>query len=336
VAVTTAARALAAMSASPHARVLSPLRVAVAVTVAIAAGLALSEGLQPLGQTTVNGLVSGTYFALGAAGLTLVYGVLRLINFAHGDMLTFGAYVAIAIQGLDLPFGLGVAAAIAATAALGLLLERLMWRPMRRRRAGLFQLFLMSLGLAFLLRYTIQFFAGTGGRTIAVNVIDSYAFAGLRIGVTQLWVLVSGLAVLMALGLLLRATSYGRQIRALADDHELAETTGIDTARVVLVTWVVAGGLAGLAGVLYGASLGVITPELGGGITLSLFAAVIVGGIGNPYGALAGGLFIGVVQEWSTLVINSGLKVAVGFAGMIIVMILRPQGLLGTAPGTEG
>jgi branched-subunit amino acid ABC-type transport system permease component len=138
-------------------------------------------------------------------------------------------------------------------------------------------------------------------------------------------------AVLVALATMLSRTRLGMHIRALSDNAELAETTGIDTNRIIVYTWILAGGLAGLAGVVYGASIGVVTPQLGFGIVLSLFAAVIVGGIGDAYGALAGGILIGLVQEWSTLVVPVNLKVAVGFGAMILVLILRPEGIFGRA-----
>src|SRR5207244_5485782 len=126
-------------------------------------------------------------------------------------------------------------------------------------------------------------------------------FGSLHIGRTELWVVVLALAVLVGLAVLLRRSRLGKQIRALSDNAELAETAGIDTERVVLYTWILAGGLAGLAGVVYGASVGVVNPNLGFGIVLSLFAAVVVGGIGDAFGALAGGLLVGLVQERSAL-----------------------------------
>jgi len=141
----------------------------------------------------------------------------------------------------------------------------------------------------------------------------------------------AALVVLASLALLLRRSRLGKEIRALSDSAELAETSGIDTDRIVLYTWILAGGLAGLAGVVYGASVGVVTPNLGFEIVLSLFAAVIVGGIGNAYGALAGGILIGLVQEWATLVAPASIKVAVGFGAMILVLVLRPQGIFGRA-----
>jgi branched-subunit amino acid ABC-type transport system permease component len=151
----------------------------------------------------------------------------------------------------------------------------------------------------------------------------------VRIGRTELIVTLVGIAVILLVAAGLRWTSLGRQARALADSIQLAETTGIDTGRIVLVTWTVSGGLAGLAGIFYALPAGSVNPNLGFSLILSIFAAVIVGGIGNAYGALAAGLLIGVVQEWSTLVIEPSMKVAVGFAMLILVLLVRPQGLFG-------
>jgi neutral amino acid transport system permease protein len=294
--------------------------------------LAVVEGPHDLAQVTINGLVSGAYFALGAAGLTLVYGVLKLVNFAHGEFLTFGAYMAIvARSAFGFPLGLALPFAFVTTALLALAIEMVMWRPMRRKGAGVMQLLLMALGLAFVIRNVIQLIAGTDVRQLGANVTSSVTFHGLHIGRTELWVVILAFGVLVALATTLSRTRLGMHIRALSDNPELAATTGLDTDRIILYTWVLAGGLAGLAGVVYGASIGVITPNLGFGIVLSIFAAVIVGGIGNAYGALAGGVVIGLVQEWSTLVVPVNLKVAVGFGAMILVLILRPQGIFGHA-----
>ena len=200
---------------------------------------------------------------------------------------------------------------------------------MRRKKAGLLQLLLMSLGLAFVLRNMIQFVAGTRPRTLDVNTTDSISFLDLTIGRTELYVLITAVVVLLAVAFVLRATSLGRQMRALADNFDLAETTGIDTGRVVLFTWVLSGGLAGLAGVLLVAASGGLSPNTGFYILLPLFAAVVLGGIGNAFGALAGGLVIGLTQEWSTLVISSEWKVAVSFIVLILVLLIRPEGIFG-------
>jgi neutral amino acid transport system permease protein len=309
-----------------------PLLLVGAAMALAAVVIAAVEGPHELAQATINGLVSGAYFALGAAGLTLVYGVLKLVNFAHGEFLTFGAYMAIvARSAFGFPLGLALPFAFVTTALLALAIEMVMWRPMRRKGAGVMQLLLMALGLAFVIRNVIQLIAGTEVRQLGANVTSSVTFHGLHIGRTELWVVILAFAVLVALATMLSRTRLGMHIRALSDNPELAATTGLDTDRIIVYTWVLAGGLAGLAGVVYGASIGVITPNLGFGIVLSIFAAVIVGGIGDAYGALAGGVLIGLVQEWSTLVVPVNLKVAVGFGAMILVLILRPQGIFGHA-----
>jgi neutral amino acid transport system permease protein len=308
----------------------NPALVAVGIMALIGIALIIAEGLQPFGQRTVNGLVSGSVFALGAIGLTLVYGILKLVNFAQGDFLTFGAYIAFLFNvTIGMPLIAALLLAVAATALLSVFLELIMWRPMRARKAGLLQLLLMSLGLAFVLRNLIQFVAGTEPRALDVNVTDSISFLDLTIGRTELYVLITGVVVLSGVAYLLRATSLGRQMRALADNFDLAETTGIDTSRVVLMTWLLAGGLAGLAGVLLVAASGGLSPNTGFYILLPLFAAVVLGGIGNAFGALAGGMVIGLTQEWSTLVISSEWKVAVSFIVLILVLLVRPQGIFG-------
>jgi neutral amino acid transport system permease protein len=304
---------------------------AAAAMAMLAVLLVAFEGPQDVAQTGLNGLTLGSIYALGAVGLTLVYGILRLVNFAHGDFLTFGAYMAfLANVTWGLPLAAAVVFAMALTALLGLLFERLMWGPMRERKAGLLQLLLMAIGLAFLIRNAIQFAWGTEVRGLEVNVTASLEFLGLRIGRTELIVIVVGVAVLVAVGLLLRLTLLGKRMRALADNLDLAETAGIDTERVVLFTWLFAGGLAGLAGVLAGAITNV-RPELGFALLLPIFAAVILGGIGDAFGALVGGLVLGVMIEWSTLFIDFRWKTAVGFAVLILVLIVRPQGIFGKA-----
>jgi neutral amino acid transport system permease protein len=318
-------------SAAPARRMhVDPARAAAALLAAVMLALAIAYGVEALAQRTINGIVSGSYFALGAVGLTLVYGTLKLVNFAHGDMLTFGAYVAFLFNvTIGLPIVLAALCAVALTAALGITSDRIMWRPMRAKQAGLLQLLLMAIGLAFVIRYGIQFVAGTAPRRLDVDVTSSIEFLGLRIGQTELIVVVVGLVTLIAVVLMLRHTMLGKQMRALSDNFDLAEVTGIDTDRIVFATWVFAGGLAGLAGVLLVAAIGSMTINIGFFVLLSLFAAVILGGIGNAYGALVGGFVIGLAQEWSTLVLDARWKVAVGFGILIAVLIVRPAGIFG-------
>lgn len=308
----------------------NPVKVFLLAMAAVAAFLLIKDGIQALTQQTIYGLVSGSNFALGAIGLTLVYGILKLTNFAHGDMLTLGAYIAFAFNvSQGMPFLPALLIAIALVALFAVACELVMFGPMRRRKAGALQLILMTIGLAFVIRNTIQFIAGTGQKTLDVDRTSTIDFIGLSIGRTQLIVLVVGIVVLLGVAAMLRYTSLGRQMRALADNFDLAETTGIDTRRIVLFTWLLAGALAGLAGALVGASIGSFNPNTGFTLLLSLFAAVVLGGIGNAFGALAGGFVIGITQEWSTLVFDSEWKVAVSFLVLILVLVLRPQGIFG-------
>lgn len=295
------------------------------------AGLVALFGPTAAGQSTLNGLIAGAYLGLGAIGLTLVSGVLRLVNFAHGDLLTAGAYFTIGLTALGLPLAVAAVSALIGTALLALLTEQVLWRPMRRAGAGTLQLFLTAIGLALVLRYTIQFFAGGQARSLGVDILSSVEFAGVRAGWMQLTALVAGLLAMALVGLMLRFTRTGKQMRAFADNRALAEVSGIDTRRVIALTWLLSGFLAALAGILYAAAIGTFNPNFGVTLLLSLFAAAILGGIGNAYGALVGGLVIGLSQEWATLFFNPRWKPSVGFAILILTLLFLPQGIFGKA-----
>jgi neutral amino acid transport system permease protein len=301
-----------------------------AVLGAAVVALIVAYGVHALAQVTVNGVVAGTYFALGAVGLTLLYGVLRLVNFAHGDYMTLGAYVTVPALAGGLSFAPAAALGVLATGVAALALEVGVWSPLRRRGARMLQSLLTGIGIAFVIRYTIQLVAGPDVRTLHVDVSHSYSFlSGLRIGRTQLVVVVVGYAVLVCLACALKFTWTGKQLRALSDSRDLAESTGLDTRRLTLLTQFVAGALAGLAGVLFGAALGAITPDFGFVVLLNLFAAVVLGGIGSVFGALAAGITLGLMQEWSTLVVGSQWKLTVGFVVLVVVLLVRPEGIFG-------
>jgi neutral amino acid transport system permease protein len=295
--------------------------------------LILYHGLPIVADTALTGLSTGSIYALGGVGLTLVYGILKLVNFAHGDFLTFGAYLAFLINiTWGLPFVVAIVGAMVTTAVLGVLLEKVMWGPMRSRGAGMLQLLLMAIGLALVIRYVIQFVWGTELRQLDVNRTATVDFLGLSIGRIFFITIIIGIVVLVGTGLMLRFTLLGKRMRALSDNLELAETAGIDTSRVILMTWIFAGAFAGLAGVMAGATTQ-LQPELGFEYLLPIFAVVVLGGIGNAYGALAAGVVLGVVTEWSTLLIEARWKTAIGFLILILVLIIRPQGIFGRAKG---
>jgi neutral amino acid transport system permease protein len=283
-------------------------------------------------NTTINGLASGSIYALGAIGLSLVYGILKLVNFAHGDFMTLGGFVAFAINvSAGLPLVVAFLGALVAVAILGIVLEYTVWAPMRRKGAGILQLLLLSIGLAFVMRNLILFIWAGDQRSLDVDQFQVWRpFDYISISAIQVTVIVTAGVVLVAVALMLRTTMVGKSMRALSDSFDLAEVSGVNTRRIVAYTWLLAGSLAGLAGVL-AAIYTTLTPNTGWFLLLSIFAAVVLGGIGNAYGALIGGLALGLVEEWSTMFIRPTYKEAIGFLVLILVLLVRPQGVFGQA-----
>lgn len=293
--------------------------------------------MSELPQLLVNGLVTGSIIALGAIGLSLVYGVLGLINFAHGEYLTVGAFAAFAANitlGVHIVAAAGIAAAI--TAVYGVVIELALWAPLRRRGAGVLSLFITSIGLALVMRHSLFLVWGARPRRYAVDVFGAYQLGPVRLSLTQLVVVGAALVVLPAVGVLLATTRLGKAMRALSDTRDLAAVTGIDVDRLSLHAWVLAGGLAGLAGVLQGLLQASFNPNTGFTLLLPIFAAVILGGIGSVFGALAGGLALGLAMEvstWSALAggVPGVYKPVVAFAALILILLVRPTGVLGRA-----
>jgi neutral amino acid transport system permease protein len=288
-------------------------------------------------QLAANGLVTGSVLAIAALGISLIYGILRLVNFAYGDIMTFGAFIAV-LCNVTIGLEMIVAAAVAmgATAVLCVALEGVLWRPLRARRAGFMSLFLASIGLALVLRQAIFLVAGPQTRSYDVDPFKVYVLGSVRLSESQVIAVVVAVATIVLVGLMLGGTSLGRMMRAVADDQALAAVAGIDTGRVVVLTWIVSGLLAGLAGVLLALVQSSFDPNFGFSLLLPVFAAVVLGGIGSAYGALAGGLVLGLVTELSTWSgfhggVDPVYKPVVAFAVLIGVLLVRPQGLLGRA-----
>lgn len=281
---------------------------------------------QQLAQLIVNGIAVGCIIALAAVGLTLTYGILRLANFAHGDFLTLGAYFTLLANSLGINIWLAVVLGIVGTVLAVLLTEKLLWSPMRDRRASSTTLIIISIGLALFLRNGIILFWGGGNQNYDLPVAAAVSVLGIRIAYYRL--IVVGLAILVILGLhyLLQNTKIGKAMRAVADDIDLARVSGINVDQVVIWTWVIAGSLTALGGGMYGL-ITAVRPNMGWFLILPMFAAVILGGIGNPYGAIAGALVIGVAQEVSTYWLPTEYKLGVALLIMVLVLLVRPQGL---------
>ncbi len=288
-------------------------------------------------QLFANGLVTGSVIALGAVGVSIVYGMLRLVNFAYGDYMTFGAFIGVLFNvTLGLPIVPSALLAMAATAALSVTLDVGLWRPLRRRRAGFMSLFLVSVGLALVIRYAIYLVAGPQPRTYAVDPYKVYVLGSVRLSGAQGIAIVVAAVAIVFVGVLIGRTGVGRMMRAVADDLPLAAVAGVRTQRVITAAWILSGVLAGLAGVLAGLVQTSFDPQLGFSLLLPIFAAVVLGGIGSAYGALAGGLTLGLVMELSTWPelaggVNPTYKPVVAFGALVLVLLLRPQGLFGRA-----
>lgn len=279
-----------------------------------------------IAQLIVNGIAVGSIIALGAVGLTLTYGILRLSNFAHGDFLTLGAYLTLLINTGGINIWLSMILATIGTVAAMLLSEKLLWSRMRSIRATSTTLIIISIGLALFLRNGIIFLWGGQNRNYNVPVTPALDIFGLRIPQNQ--ILVLGLAVLaiLALHYLLQNTKIGKAMRAVADDLDLARVSGINVEQVILWTWLIAGVFTSLGGSMYGL-ITAVRPNMGWFLILPLFASVILGGIGNPYGAIAAAFIIGIAQELSTLWLGSQYKQGIALLIMILVLLIRPKGL---------
>jgi neutral amino acid transport system permease protein len=288
-------------------------------------------------QLLANGLVTGSVIAIAAVGVSLVYGILRLVNFAYGDFMAFGALAAYAFNG---PLGLGMIPAtllgMLATAVLSLALDLALWRPLRARRAGFMSLFLASIGLALVLRQVLLLAYGPQPQTYEVDQFKVYVIGSVRLSQPQVITIIGAAVAICLVGVFLSRTSLGRTMRALADDRALAAIAGIHVGRVITYTWVISGLLAGLAGVLAGLVQSSFDPNFGFQLLLPVFAAVVLGGIGSAYGALAGGLVLGLAMElstWPSLLggVDPVYKPVVAFAILAAALMVRPQGLFGRA-----
>jgi neutral amino acid transport system permease protein len=277
-------------------------------------------------QLIINGIAVGSIIALAAVGLTLTYGILRLSNFAHGDFLTLGAYLTLLVNTTGINIWLSMILAATGTVAMMLLSEKLLWSRMRNLRATSTTLIIISIGLALFLRNGIILIWGGKNQNYNVPITQALDIWGLKVPQNQLLVL--GLAVLaiLALHYLLQNTKIGKAMRAVADDLDLARVSGINVDQVILWTWLIAGTLTSLGGSMYGL-ITAVRPNMGWFLILPLFASVILGGIGNPYGAIAAAFIIGIAQEVSTPWLGSQYKQGVALLIMILVLLIRPKGL---------
>ncbi len=278
-------------------------------------------------QLIVNGIAVGSIIALAAVGLTLTLGILRLSNFAHGDFLTLGAYLTFVLNTVfKINIWLSMVIAAVGTVAAMLLSEKLLWSRMRSIRATSTTFIIISIGLALFIRNGIIFIWGGSNKNYDLPISSAIDVAGLKIPPNQLLVFILAMVIIFVLHYVLQNTKIGKAMRAVADDLDLARVSGINVDQVILWTWTIAGSLTSLGGSMYGL-ITAVRPNMGWFLILPLFASVILGGIGNPYGAIAAAFIIGIAQEVSTPLLGSQYKQGVALFIMILVLLVRPKGL---------
>jgi branched-subunit amino acid ABC-type transport system permease component len=283
--------------------------------------------LQTLLQTLIFGLALGGVIAICAVGLTLSYGVTRFINFAYGEFLTLGAYFTVALASMGLGILPATAISVVAVGIFGVVMARIFYDPLMRR--GLLPLLVTSVGLAFVLNNLVQMFAGSNPERFPVPLMRPWIVGPLFIPREQALALAVALAAMLIVHIVLRYTMIGKKMRAVADDADLARAAGVRAARVLSATWFVSAAVGALGGVLLAVTQVTIQPVMGWHFLLVVFAAVLLGGIGSPYGAMIGGLVIGLAVELGATYIAADYAYSFAFVVLILVLIFRPRGLLG-------
>ena len=277
-------------------------------------------------QLIFNGIAIGSVLALAAIGLTFTYGILKLSNFAHGDFMTLGAYLTWLANINGINIWLAMLLGAGGTIVAMLIAEFLLWKPMRDRRATSTTLIIISIGLALFVRSGILLIWGGSNQSYDLPVVQAAEIVGIRVPYYRLVVIALAIIALIILHFLLQNSKIGKAMRAVADNIDLARVSGINVERVVLWTWIITGVLTAVAGGMYGL-ITAVRPNMGWFLILPMFASVILGGIGNPYGAVAGALTIGVAQEISVPFLGSQYKLGVALCIMLLMLLIRPQGL---------
>ena len=289
-------------------------------------------------QLTVGGITFSLLLALAALGLSLIFGTTGLTNFAHGELVTFGAIAALAVDrlpgeitigGVNITVITAVVTAFVVSGLFGWAQDKGLWSPLRRRSTGLIAMMIITIGLSIFLRSLFQYFIGGSNYSYSqYTTADPFSVGPVLITPLQVGVSLVSLAVLVVAALMLQRTRLGKATRAVADNPALAAASGINVDRVIRLVWIGGAALAGLSGVGLGLTQG-FNYQFGFKILLLIFAAVVLGGLGTIWGALVGSFVIGLLIEVSTIIVPAELKYVSALAVLIIVLVVRPQGILG-------
>lgn len=279
-------------------------------------------------QSILNGILAGCIYALFAMGLTLIYGVLNFVNFAHGELIMWGAYFLYFLMGkpFGLPLPIALIPALLLTILLGIGMDRFVFKPLRT--ANRLTLLIASLGLSFLLRNGAQFLWGAELRTYGFEIKRGLRILGISITLNQVAIILTSIVCIVFVYLLFHRSRLGKSMRAVSDNLELARVVGIDSKHAIQFAWVIASVLAGVSGILLALDTN-LQPGMGLINLVKAFAATLLGGVGNIWGALLGGIVIGLAENLGVLVISPGYKDAIAFGIMVLMLLIRPSALLG-------
>jgi len=280
-------------------------------------------------QQLINGIALGSIYALIALGYTMVYGIIQLINFAHGDVYMVGAFMAMfLISLLKIPFFAALILAMVGCAILGIVIERVAYRPLRHQNR--LTALITAIGVSFLLEYGMMYFFKPDPRAFPSSFkLHNFQLGGLVVSSKDILILAISFSLMLLLTYVVNRTKTGKAMRAVSFDHDAARLMGIDVDKTISATFAIGSSLAAAAGVLVGMYYGQIDPLMGIMPGLKAFIAAVIGGIGIIPGAALGGLFLGVTESLVSGAGYSMLRDAVAFAILIVILIIKPTGILG-------
>lgn len=287
--------------------------------------------LDQLVERIINGLNFGLLLALAAVGVSLIYGTTGLTNFAHAEMVTFGAMIAVVFGvTMAIPMWLTIPLVVIVGGLFGYALDAALWHPLRRRGLGIVQVMIVSIGLSLAVRYIFLFIWGGSTRQLpGAGAPKIQIWGPIKLSTVDMMSMGISIVVLVAVAFWLLKTRVGKATRAISDNPGLAAASGINVDRVVRIVWVMSAALAALGGILWGYFRPGVRWDMGVHILLLIFAAVILGGLGTAFGALIGAIIVGLLVEVSTLWLPSDLKYVGALAVLILILLIKPQGILG-------
>jgi len=280
-------------------------------------------------QTLIDGLSLGSIYALIALGYTMVYGIAKMLNFAHGDVIMVGAYAVIAsVSMASLPPVVGLILSVVICAALGILIEFLAYKPLRKSPS--LAVLITAIGVSYLLQNLALLIFGSEQLSFpqVINLPD-FSFAGVQIKGVTLATLVITAVIMIALTLFIKTTKLGKAMRASSEDKDAAELMGISVNRTISITFAIGSALAAIAGIFYGASYVYIKPTTGAMPGIKAFTAAVFGGIGSIPGAMLGGIILGIIEKFSQAYISTLWADAIVFGVLVLMLVIKPTGLLG-------